>query len=303
MKRANLILTLLLVMMSYFSFAQIGIKGIVNDTEGNPLPGVNIIVKGTDNGSSTDADGTFSITAPNKNSTLIFSFIGFETIEYSLNNKTDLIIEMTSTSMNLNQVVVSASRKKEKVLDAPAAIEVISAKEIQNNISLTSTDHLYSASGVDVSKTGLTSSNVATRGFNNVFSGSVLTMVDNRVASVPSLRVNSTQMIPGNSDDISSIEVLKGPASAIYGPFSANGVIHILTKSPLDLDEPETKVSFSAGERDLISTSVRTAGKINDNLGYKVSVNYLRATDWDRDSADLAQEIAVWGEDCPILPF
>ena len=301
MKRANLILTLLLVMMSYFSFAQIGIKGIVNDTEGNPLPGVNIIVKGTDNGSSTDADGTFSITAPNKNSTLIFSFIGFETIEYSLNNKTDLMIEMTSTSMNLNQVVVSASRKKEKVLDAPAAIEVISAKEIQNNISLTSTDHLYSASGVDVSKTGLTSSNVATRGFNNVFSGSVLTMVDNRVASVPSLRVNSTQMIPGNSDDISSIEVLKGPASAIYGPFSANGVIHILTKSPLDLDEPETKVSFSAGERDLISTSVRTAGKINDNLGYKVSVNYLRATDWDRDSADLAQEIAVWGEDGHVL--
>ena len=187
MKRANLIMTLLLVMMSYFSFAQIGVKGIVNDTEGNPLPGVNIIVKGTDNGSSTDADGTFSITAPNKNSTLIFSFIGFETIEYSLNNKTDLIIEMTSTSMNLNQVVVSASRKKEKVLDAPAAIEVISAKEIQNNISLTSTDHLYSTSGVDVSKTGLTSSNVATRGFNNVFSGSVLTMVDNRVASVPSL--------------------------------------------------------------------------------------------------------------------
>ena len=162
-------MTLLLVMMSYFSFAQIGINGIVNDTEGNPLPGVNIIVKGTDNGSSTDADGTFSITAPNKNSTLVFSFIGFETIEYFLNNKTDLMIEMTSTSMNLNQVVVSASRKKEKVLDAPAAIEVISAKEIQNNISLTSTDHLYSASGVDVSKTGLTSSNVATRGFNNVF--------------------------------------------------------------------------------------------------------------------------------------
>ena len=113
-----------------------------------------------------------------------------------------------------------------------------------------------------MSKTGLTSSNVVTRGFNNVFSGAVLTMVDNRVASVPSLRVNSTQMIPGNNDDIASIEVLKGPASAIYGPFSSNGVIHILTKSPLDLEKnSETKVSFGAGQRDLLNTSVRTAGK------------------------------------------
>ena len=61
-------------------------------------------------------------------------------------------------------------------------------------------------------------------------------MVDNRVASVPSLRVNSSQLIPGNSDDIASIEVLKGPASAIYGPFSSNGVMHILTKSPFNID-------------------------------------------------------------------
>ena len=194
-------------------------------------------------------------------------------------------------------MIVSASRKKEKVLEAPASVSVISAKEVENNVSLTTTDHLYSASGVDVSKTGLTSSNVVTRGFNNVFSGAVLTMVDNRVASVPSLRVNSSQMIPGNSDDIASIEVLKGPASAIYGPFSSNGVIHILTKSPLDLDKTsETKVSFGAGQRNLLNTSVRTAGKINNNLGYKFSMNHIRGTDWNRDSSDIAQEMALWND-------
>ena len=202
---------------------------------------------------------------------------------------------MISTTTDLDQVVISASRKKEKVLEAPASVSIISANEVKNNVSLTTSDHLHSTSGVDVSKTGLTSSNVVTRGFNNVFSGAVLTMVDNRVASVPSLRVNSTQMIPGNNDDIASIEVLKGPASAIYGPFSSNGVIHILTKSPLDLEKnSETKVSFGMlRQRDLLNTSVRTAGKINDNLGYKISMNYLRGKDWDRDSSDVAQEMAV----------
>ncbi len=283
--------------LSNTAWAQVGVEGQVKDDAGDFLAGVNILVKGTNFGSISDSNGEFNITVPNNNSILVFSFIGFETIEFSLNGKSNIIVEMKSSATDLDQVVVSASRKKEKVLEAPASVSVISAKEVESNVSLTTTDHLYSASGVDVSKTGLTSSNVVTRGFNNVFSGAVLTMVDNRVASVPSLRVNSTQMIPGNSDDIASIEVLKGPASAIYGPFSSNGVIHILTKSPLDLEKnSETKVSFGAGQRDLLNTSVRTAGKINDNIGYKISMNYLKGTDWNRDSSDLAQEMAAWSD-------
>lgn len=285
------------IFLSNTAWAQVAVEGQVKDDSGDPLAGVNILVQGTNSGSTSDSNGEFSITAPNKNSILVFSFIGFETVKFSLNGKSNIVVEMKSSPTDLDQVVVSASRKKEKVLEAPASISVISSEEIENNVSLTTTDHLYSTSGVDVSKTGLTSSNVVTRGFNNVFSGAVLTMVDNRVASVPSLRVNSTQMIPGNSNDISSIEVLKGPASAIYGPFSSNGVIHILTKSPLDLEKnSETKVSFGAGQRDLLNTSVRTAGKINNNLGYKISMNYLRGTDWDRDSSDIAQELAAWND-------
>ena len=291
----SLYISLCLLFISSTAWAQFGVEGIVKDDNGEPLTGVNIVIKNTDFGSITDSNGEFSTSVPNKNSTLIFSFIGFETIEFPLNGKSNIIIEMKPSTTDLDQVVISASRKKEKILEAPASVSVISTKEVENNISLTTTDHLYSTSGVDVSKTGLTSSNVVTRGFNNVFSGAVLTMVDNRVASVPSLRVNSTQMIPGNSDDITSIEILKGPASAIYGPFSSNGVIHILTKSPLDLEKnSETKVSFGAGQRNLLNTSVRTAGKINNKLGYKISMNYLRGTDWERDSSDLAQEISSW---------
>ena len=288
-------LFLFMTIFSFVSIAQVNVSGQVKDDSGNSLTGVNIIVQGTTDGTTTNATGDFSITIPNQNSTLVFSFLGFETLEVTVGNQTNLTVKMGTTSMNLDQVVVSASRKKEKVLEAPASIAVITAKEITNNVSLTATDHLYSASGVDVSKTGLTSSNVVTRGFNNIFSGAVLTMVDNRVASVPSLRVNSSQMIPGNSDDIASIEVLKGPASAIYGPFSANGVVHIITKSPLDMEkDAETKVSFGVGERDILTTSIRSAGKISDNFGYKISGSYIRGTDWDRDSNEVATEMEAW---------
>lgn len=288
-------LFLFMTIFSLVSIAQVSVSGQVKDDSGNSLTGVNIVVQGTTDGTTTNTTGDFSITIPKQNSTLVFSFLGFETLEVPVGNQTNLTVKMESTSMNLDQVVVSASRKKEKVLEAPASIAVISAKEVTNNVSLTATDHLYSASGVDVSKTGLTSSNVVTRGFNNIFSGAVLTMVDNRVASVPSLRVNSSQMIPGNSDDIASIEVLKGPASAIYGPFSANGVVHIITKSPLDMEkDAETKVSFGVGDRDLLTTSIRSAGKITDNFGYKISGSYLRGTDWDRDSNEVATEMEAW---------
>ena len=221
--------------LSSVGWAQVGVKGNVTDTEGSPLTGVNILIKGTNIGSTTNADGNFKITASDKNSTLIFSFIGFKTLEYQLNGKTEISVEMNATATDLDQVVVSASRKKEKVLEAPASITVISAKELESTISLTATDHLYSASGVDVSKTGLTSSNVVTRGFNNVFSVAVLTMVDNRVASVPSLRVNSSQMIPGNNDDIASIE----HTVKASGSVSEGGDAKELIKPLLPLRSPE----------------------------------------------------------------
>ena len=65
-----------------------------------------------------------------------------------------------------------------------------------------------------------------------MFSGSLLTMVDNRVASVPSLRVNSSQLISGNQDDIESIEVALGPSTALYGANAHSGVVNITSKSP-----------------------------------------------------------------------
>ena len=79
--------------------------------------------------------------------------------------------------------------------------------------------------------------------------------------------MNSSQLISGNQDDIESIEVLKGPASAIYGPFSSNGVMHIITKSPLSLNKKsETKINLGFGERNITTTSIRNSTKLSDKF-------------------------------------
>ena len=140
------------------------------------------------------------------------------------------------------------------------------------------TDHLKSLRAVDVITSGIGTSYVVVRGFNNVFSGNLLSLVDNRIASVPSLRVNAYSMLPTINEDIEQIEVVSGPGAALYGPNSANGVMHILTRSPFT--SQGTTISVGGGERSILTGSLRHAGVINDIIGYKLTANHTRGDDW-----------------------
>ena len=128
--------------------------------------------------------------------------------------------------------------------------------------------------GVDFAKVGVARSNAVVRGFNNVFSGTLLTLTDNRIARVPSLRVNAFNFIPLTNDDVERIEVVLGPGSALYGPNSADGVMHVITRSPFA--SQGTSVNVGMGERSLRQTGFRHAGALGDRLGYKVSASTTR---------------------------
>jgi iron complex outermembrane receptor protein len=186
--------------------------------------------------------------------------------------------ELQVGSIELDPVVISASRRPEKALSAPAHVETVPARVIEERPAITPTDFVRTLPGVDVANTGLMTSNVVTRGFNNIFSGALLMITDNRYASVPSLRVNAPYMIPSNNDDIDHIEVLLGPASALYGPNTANGVMHIITKSPFD--SQGTTLSLAGGERSVFQAEARNATVINDHVAFKVSGQYFRGNDW-----------------------
>ena len=208
-------------------------------------------------------------------------------VELVADGTTSVEIALSSEVIELDQVSVSASRRREKVLEAPASVSVVTASQIKDRVAPSVTEHLKSVRGVDVVNTGLGTSQVVVRGFNNVFSGSLLALVDNRIARVPSLRLNAYPLIPTPSEDIEQIEVVSGPGSALYGPNSANGVMHILTRSPFT--SRGTTLSIGGGERSVMFGSLRHAGVINETLGYKLSVNGFRGDDWEegRSTEDL----------------
>jgi iron complex outermembrane receptor protein len=192
-------------------------------------------------------------------------------------------------NVRLDPLVVSASKRPEKATEAPSRTEVVQTQEIANRPTTTLVEHIRDVPGVDVAQTGLQSTNVVARGFNNIFSGSLHALTDNRIAGVPSLRVNYLHFIPSNNEDVSRMEVVLGPGAALYGPNTANGILHIITKSPLD--EQGTSFSLSGGTRDLLQGEFRTAQLLTPDLGFKISGQYLQATEWNyTDPAEVNEQ-------------
>ena len=264
------------------------LKGTITDTGGSPLPGTNVTVTGggleQPRGAVSDARGRYAVPAlPPGTYEIRVTHIGYRTVtrpEARVEPAgTTLDFELEAAVIDLEQSVVSASRRREKALDAPASISIVEAAEIQARPALSVSEHVRDQPGVDFARTGLVQSNVVARGFNNVFSGALLTMTDNRIARVPSLRLNAQNFIPVTNQDIERIEVVLGPGSALYGPNSANGVMHIITRSPFN--SAGTSVSVGGGERSLASGSIRHAGVVGPYLGYKVSAQYYTGNDWE----------------------
>jgi iron complex outermembrane receptor protein len=285
MKKQYVILVIALLSVLGLSAQSLVVKGKVTDSKGESLPGVIVKSKETGVGGVTDLDGNYNLTLDaSKDKTLVFKLLGFVDQEAPVGGEVN--IKLAKTNVDLNPVIVSASKREEKALDAPASIGTVSTQQVQARISPVLTEHLQNIQGVDIMRTGIATNNTVIRGFNNIFSGAALNLVDNRIASVPSLRVNVQQLIPVNYEDIDRIEVLKGPTSALYGPNAANGAIHFITRSPLDMKKPfETAVSFTYGERGVTIGTVRHAGKILDKedgikIGYKVSAQYMQGNDW-----------------------
>ncbi len=289
MRRVVVFLFLLLCVLPASAQNPGSLTGKVVSEAGDGLFGANIVVKGPAiealRGTTSDDRGMYRIDGlPAGEYDVTVSFLGYETvtadhvaIRFGGHTVRDFIL--AATTLVGQQVVVSASRKREKALDAPASVEVVDMKDIRDSQALSVDEHIKNLSGVDHAKTGIVQASTVIRGFNKVLSGLLLTMVDNRLARIPSLRINSFHIIPITSEDIERIEIVRGPGSALYGPNSSNGVMHIISRSPFGSEG--NFVSLSGGERGLRKASFRHASSVNDMIGLKISGKYLKARDWE----------------------
>ena len=273
------------------------LAGRIATDDGTALFGANIVVGGDAieglRGTTSDGEGAFRIDGlPPGVYEVTASFLGYESVTTAnvgirSGEATRLDIGLAATTLIGQQVVVSASRKQEKLLDAPASVDVVELDEILNRPSLSVTDYINDLGGVDQAKVGVSQSSTVVRGFNRTFTGSLLTMVDNRIARIASLRLNQSSSIPVTNEDIQRIEVVRGPGSALYGPNSANGVMHIVTRSPFGSEG--NSIALYGGERSLRKATFRHASSVDDRIGFKVSGEYTKARDWAyEDPAELS---------------
>ncbi|TFB10344.1 TonB-dependent receptor [Candidatus Marinimicrobia bacterium MT.SAG.3] len=295
-------LTLILIIAATIGFTPVFVaaqtttlSGRVTDAEtGEAMTGANVVVVSPSltesRGAATDANGNYTISdLPVGQYDVTVTYIGYKTAAASVSmaagQRRIIDFALSSEAVLGQELVVSISRRVEKILEAPAAVSVISSKDIEARPTLSPADHLQGIPAVDIVSNGINQKNVVVRGFNNIFSGSLLSLIDNRIGRVPSLRLNAHNFYTMTNEDIERIEVVLGPGSALYGPNSAGGVFHIITKSPFGSEG--TIVSLGGGERSILMGSVRHAVNINDRIGFKVSAQTYQGNDWE--SVDLAE--------------
>ncbi|MDO4196853.1 MAG: SusC/RagA family TonB-linked outer membrane protein, partial [Prevotellaceae bacterium] len=226
LRKAVTMLTLFFC-VSAFSWAQSQISGVVKDASTNdPIPGVNVVVKGTTTGTITDFDGKYSISAPS-NAVLTFSFIGYETAEEAVNGRTTINASLKS-DMELIDEIVAVGYGVQRKSDLTGSVASVKSEDLKNRSTTDAAAALQGkAPGVQVLNSSGKPGQGATirvRGYSSNSSNiGPLLIVDG-------LQVSSIQYLDPSM--IESMEVLKDAASAaIYGAEAGNGVVLITTKS------------------------------------------------------------------------
>ncbi|WP_026630039.1 SusC/RagA family TonB-linked outer membrane protein [Dyadobacter alkalitolerans] len=264
--KKNLYLTFLLCFCVLHVWAQNQLSGRITDASENvPLPGVSVLLKGTTTGTTTDADGRFTLATPSKTGTLVVSYIGYFTQEVEIGNRSSIDISMSADVKSLTEVVVTgyaAQRKK----DITGAVTVINTKELTAVPSASVTQMLQGrAAGVTVGNDNSPGGGtmVRIRGFGSINNNSPLYVID----GVPT-QGTLNQL---NPNDIESMQVLKdASAASIYGARAANGVVIITTKKGKQGD-PSITFDFYTG--------TQRPGKMLDLLNTKELGQYLYQSD------------------------
>lgn len=257
-KTKSFIFCLLSVLFSVYAQAQdVVIKGKVIDESGLPIPGASILIKGTSNATATDLDGNYQIKA-NSNGTLVFSFVGYGTLQEAINGRTSINAKLSPESQSLQEVVVVGYGTQKKSVNT-GAISSVKAKDLEKIPNGRVEQALQGrVSGVIVSaQSGQpgAASTVRVRGvttFDTYGGNNPLWVVDGVI-------VDSGGIGFVNQSDIESMEVLKDAASlAIYGARAASGVIIVTTKKG-----KSGKISFSYTGFTGISAPEKTVNLLN----------------------------------------
>ena len=264
------------------------VKGKITDGV-EALYGVNVVIQGTTTGVITDDDGNFTLSSDQDFPwTLEISSLGFEGQTVVANSGNQVISISLNSGEALDEVVISGSRKAEKAVNAASSIQVLGAKAIENKSSFNSLTLLDDMVGVQIDKHGANRTGVALRDNVDLFTTSTLVMLDYRTLNVNGIGFFDADVSNLSNLDLERVEVVLGPASALYGPGVGAGVVHYLSKDPFK--HPGTSIELHTGgfekngsfDMNMFKMNFRHAvSNDDDTFGYKFNLKYGENEDFD----------------------
>ena len=281
------ILNLLFLMFCLSSFSQTVIKGTIKDNSGVPLPGANVLVADSDEGTTSDFEGRFELSTDREPPfDIVISFTGFENSIVRVENKSETINVRLKLSSELDEVVISASRTPERIFESPVTVERFGIKEVRQTASADFYGGLENLKGVDINKNSLTFKSINTRGFAGFANARFMQLVDGMDNSAPALNFPLGNLIGMIETDVQSVEILPGASSGLYGANAFNGILFMRSKNPFDFSGISGYVKQgitsqdAAGDNSFTDVGVRIAHKFSDKFAAKVNLGYLKGTDW-----------------------
>jgi outer membrane receptor protein involved in Fe transport len=274
------------------SFAQTVISGTVSDTNGQPVPGANVVIAGKSIGASTDFDGNFVLeTSEVPPFQLRITSIGYSeaTVQVTTNNQ-KLTITLSETQTFLDEVVISASRTPERIFESPVSVERFGLKEIQNASAPSFYESLQNLKGVDINTNSLTFNSINTRGFATFANVRFMQLVDGMDNTAPGLNFVLGNLVGMSELEVQSVEILPGASSALYGAGAFNGILFMTSKNPFDFQGISSYVKAgstsqqASGTNPYYDVGFRVAHAFSNKLAVKANFSYMEGEDWHANS-------------------
>ena len=285
----NKLLLLAFTFLIQTAYAQIQLSGTIIDGQTKEtLIGANVIVKGTNNGTSTDFNGNYILSISGKFPiTLEISYLGYKLIESEVTSKNPKPIYLLPDSKNLKEVRVVDTRVTQKQKEAALTVEALDMISIKETPSANFYDALGALKGVDITAASLGFKVINTRGFNSTSPVRSLQIIDGVDNQSPGLNFSLGNFLGSSELDIIKVEIIQGASSAYYGPNAFNGVISMTTRNPFM--QQGLSIQYKFGERQLFENSIRYAEKFQnidgeDIFAFKINISYMKAQDWEADN-------------------
>ena len=281
------------------------VSGTVERNDGSGLGGVTVVINETGDVAITGGDGMFRFDAVPAGSYNISFSLGDNVESQAVDVAAGETTEVTQSvdwdvSFAETITVFSASRRVERVVDAPASITVISEADIEKSSSTGQVAKaLEFAPGVEVTQSGVYDFNLNTRGFNSSLNRRVQTLIDGQEASVNFLGNTEWGPLSGRMHDMQTIELVRGPSSALYGANAFNGVLNLITKSARD--SQGGRVALSAGELSTLKGDLTWAGALGNDFYVKLNGSYTEGDDFAQSRVNSVEYPGVPFEVVPIV--